>query len=139
MMLWLSWRMTASTLSSGWCLRMSNLIRLRDNQLKRVKELIHNRCCNFSDGNCLMLDWPYCSICPQEISHSLCCSWFRNSVLPNDPLLEAQLLGKKLKRCVACSKIFVPRSNRAEYCPYCSLLRRRETKRIWAQRKKYGF
>lgn len=111
---------------------------LNDAQIRRMKKLAQDRCCNYCEGNCLMLDWTYCSICPQAISNHLCCSWFRNAVLPNDPILEAQIIGKALKRCTNCGNPFVPGSNRAKYCHACSARRQREAKRLWAQKKKYG-
>ena len=59
--------------------------------------------------------------CPQTISFSVCCKWFRWSVLPQIGTLEAEIFrDKELKRCAVCGRVFVPKSNRAKYCPDCA-------------------
>ena len=60
-----------------------SLFRLTPGQLRSVQGLT-KRCCNFLDGECLLLD----SVCPQFISRSLLCRWFRRAVLPQQPKLE---------------------------------------------------
>ena len=54
------------------------LFRLTPGQLRSVRGLA-KRCCNFLDGDCLLLD----GACPQYISRSLICRWFRRAVLPS--------------------------------------------------------
>ena len=54
-----------------------SLFRLTPGQLRSVRGLA-KRCCNFLDGDCLLLD----DACPQYISRSLICRWFRCAVLP---------------------------------------------------------
>jgi len=59
--------------------------------------------------------------CPQTVSFSVCCKWFRWAVLPLDGTLEAEIFrDKDLKRCAVCGGVFVPKSNRAKYCPGCA-------------------
>lgn len=53
------------------------LFRLTPGQLRSVRGLT-KRCCNFLDGECLLLD----GVCPQYISRSLLCCWFRRAVPP---------------------------------------------------------
>ena len=75
------------------------------------------RCCNFLDGDCLLLD----GVCPQHISRSLLCRWFRRAVLPQQPKLEQAILSpKKLRRCEVCGKGVLARSGRTKYCPACA-------------------
>ena len=75
------------------------------------------RCCNFLDGDCLLLD----GVCPQYISHSLLCRWFRRAVLPQQPKLEQAILSpKKLRRCEVCGTGILARSGRTKYCPACA-------------------
>ena len=50
------------------------LFRLTPGQLRSVRGLT-KRCCNFLDGDCLLLD----GVCPQHISQSLLCRWFRRA------------------------------------------------------------
>ena len=93
------------------------LPRMRPEQRKQAKALIRESCCNYEDGNCILLDAP----CAQMISGSLCCRWFRWAVLPQDALLESILTASaETKQCVVCGKVFVPKSNRAKYCPDCA-------------------
>ena len=54
-----------------------SLFRLTPGQLRSVRGLT-KRCCNFSGGDCLLLD----GACPQYTSRSLLCRWFRRAVLP---------------------------------------------------------
>ena len=66
------------------------LFRLTPGQLRSVRGLA-KRCCNFLDGDCLLLD----GVCPQHISRSLLCRWFRRAVLPQQPKLEQAILSPK--------------------------------------------
>ena len=60
------------------------MIRYDPADLKRVKALIKKECCNYDSGNCVLLDDGETCVCPQTISYSLLCKWFRNAVLPLD-------------------------------------------------------
>ena len=92
------------------------LFRLTPGQLRSVRGLT-KRCCNFLDGDCLLLD----GVCPQHISRSLLCRWFRRAVLPQRPKLEQAILSpKKLRRCKVCGTGILARSGRAKYCPACA-------------------
>jgi hypothetical protein len=98
-------------------------------QYQRVQGLVH-QCCNYVDGNCLLLDdgWEPC-ICVQSISRSLICKYFRAAVLPLDRELETALLYKnKSKRCCQCGTLFRPGSNRGKYCPDCAAAVHRQQK-----------
>lgn len=53
-----------------------SFFRLTPGQLCSVRGLT-KRCCNFLDGDCLLLD----GVCPQFISRSLICRWFRRAAL----------------------------------------------------------
>ena len=116
---------------------MADLPRMNDEQLKQVRKLIRSRCCNYDNGSCLLFDWSFCTVCPQWISYSLNCKWFRNAVLPNDPALEASILHTRpRKRCVICGKPVLSKSHRAKYCPVCSVQERR---RRDSQRKRVQY
>lgn len=67
-----------------------SLFRLTPGQVRSVRGLT-KRCCNFLDGDCLLLD----GVCPQYISRSLLCRWFRRAVLPQQPKLEQTILSPK--------------------------------------------
>ena len=69
----------------------------------------------------MLLDDGDTCACPQTASFSVCCKWFRWSVLPQIGTLEAEIFrDKELKRCAVCGGVFVPKSNRAKYCPDCA-------------------
>ena len=90
-----------------------SLFRLTPGQLRSVRGLT-KRCCNFLDGDCLLLD----GVCPQHISRSLLCRWFRRAVLPRQPKLEQAILRpKKLRRCEVCGKSILARSGRTKILP----------------------
>ena len=98
-----------------------SLYRMTPAQRKQANALIRRECCNYEDGNCMPLDDGDAHTCPQTISFSVCCKWFRWSVLPQVGTLEAEIFrDKELKRCAVCGRVFVPKSNRAKYCPGCA-------------------
>ncbi|MCX4377367.1 MAG: cysteine-rich VLP domain-containing protein [Lachnospiraceae bacterium] len=90
-------------------------------QRKQANALIRRECCNCENGACIALgDWDS-HTCPQMISFSVCCKWFRWAVLPLMGTLEAAIYrNKDLKRCEVCGGVFVPKSNRGKYCPDCA-------------------
>ena len=101
-------------------------------QYRAACRLVHE-CCNYDNGNCILLDNGEPCICVQSISYSLLCRWFRIAVLPLDGKLEAALLHRAdRKRCTECGGYFLPKSNRGKYCPDCA----GRMKRIKAARRK---
>ena len=98
-----------------------SLYRMTPAQRKQANALIRRKCCCYEDGNCMFLDDGDTCTCPQTVSFSVCCKWFRWAVLPLDKTLEAEIFrDKDLKRCAVCGGVFVPKSNRAKYCPDCA-------------------
>ena len=98
-------------------------------QHQAARRLVHE-CCNYDEGNCLLLDDGEPCVCVQSISYSLMCRWFRVAVLPLDGELAAALLYRgSRKRCAVCGAAFVPKSNRGKYCPDCCLLYTSKTKK----------
>ena len=98
-----------------------SLYRMTPAQRKQAASLIRRECCCCEGGNCIVLDDGDTHTCPQTISFSVCCKWFRWSILPLDGTLEAEIFrDKELKRCAVCGRVFVPKSNRGKYCPDCA-------------------
>ena len=96
------------------------LPRMDYRQHRRARRLGHE-CCNYDEGNCLLLDDGEPCVCVQSISLSLMCRWFRVAVLPLDGELATALLYRgSRKRCAVCGAAFVPKSNRGKYCPDCA-------------------
>lgn len=111
---------------------MSELKRLTPQQSRKVNALVKKTCCNCIDGNCILLDDGDECVCPQLISYSLLCKWFRNAVLPADKELYAELYQTDdRRRCTECGASFVSTSNSVKYCPAC---RKRITRRQAAER-----
>ena len=80
-----------------------SLYRMTPAQRKQAASLIRRECCCCEDGNCIVLDDGDTCTCPQTISFSVCCKWFRWAVLPLDGTLEAEIFrDKALKRCAVC-------------------------------------
>ena len=103
--------------------------RMTPAQRKRASSLIRRECCNCDGGNCLALDDGDTCPCPQMVTFSICCKWFRWAVLPLDKALEAEIYHRdSVKRCAVCGAAFIPHSNRAKYCEVCK-------KRVHRQQK----
>ena len=98
-------------------------------QKRRAYALIRDECCNLDpDGYCLPLD---CK-CPQLQSETLICKWFREAVLPLDKELHAEITGStNRKTCIVCKRLFVPLSNRAQYCAECAAKVKRQKHAEW--------
>ena len=110
--------------------------RMNYQQYRTARRLIHG-CCNYDSGCCLLLDNGEECVCPQSITYSLICKWFRAAVLPLDAGLYAALLHRAdMKKCVLCGSFYLPKSNRAKYCPDCAVATRRR-KEAERQRKRY--
>ena len=91
---------------------MTGIKRLSPRQSRRVNALVKKECCNCDGGNCLLLDDGDTCVCPQLISYSLLCKWFRIAVLPADKLLYAELnQTEDRKKCTECGASFVSTSN----------------------------
>ena len=100
---------------------MTGIKRLTPRQSRKVNTLVKKECCNCDT-----------CVCPQLISYSLLCKWFRIAVLPLDKLLYAELYQTEdRKKCTVCGAFFASTSNSVKYCPDC---RKRITRRQAAER-----
>ena len=82
---------------------------------RSIQKLATGSCANYDrESGCLPLECecPMLGIC---YTNSAMCRYFRESVLPNDPELEATLQAMPTKRCQRCGKPF-PISGRRVYC-----------------------
>lgn len=97
------------------------MTRVSDKDFRAVKKEIKN-CCNYDSGTCLVLD---CD-CPQMITQSISCRWFRDAVLPDNKELYNLIYNRdKLATC-KCGKKYMKTGNRQTMCPECSKERRRK-------------
>ena len=77
--------------------------------------------------------------CPQFISRSLLCRWFRRAILPQQPKLEQAILSpKKLRRCEVCGTGILVCSGRTKYCPACAGQVHRQQKAKSARKRRSG-
>lgn len=109
-------------------------------QYRTARRLVRE-CCNYDCGNCLLLDNGEECICPQSITYSLICKWFRAAVLPLDAglcaaLLPAPTVGRR--RCQECRRMFAPPKHNTLYCPACAAERAKRSKRAWARKNRAG-
>ena len=106
----------------------ANLPRMTAEQSAKANALIRELCANFDDGYCLLLDDGYdpCP-CPQLISNSLVCRYFRTAVLPSDRELYGEIVGQLPRwRCCICGKSITRTSNAVKYCKVCAVRQRRK-------------
>ena len=116
------------------------IVRMNYQQYRTARRLVHS-CCNYNCGNCLLLDNGEECVCPQSITYSLICKWFRAAVLPLDAGLCAALspapsIGQR--RCRECRRLFIPPKRNTLYCPACAANRAKRSKREWARKKRAG-
>ena len=107
-------------------------------QYRAARRLVHE-CCNYDCGNCLLLDNGEECVCPQSITYSLICKWFRAAVLPLDAGLYAALFpapSVRRRRCRECGKTFAPPKHNTLYCSTCAAERAKRSKRAWARKNR---
>ena len=116
---------------------MADLPRMTENQFSRAKKLLRRWCANYDRGNCLLLDDGYdpCP-CPQLISNTLLCRYFRRAVLSADRELCEEILGACPKYCAGCGRPFAAPARNTVYCPICAADRTRRNKRRWAAKNR---
>ena len=95
-----------------------SLYRMTPAQRKQAVSLIRRECCNCEGGNCIALDDGDTRTCPQTVSFSVCCKWFRWAVLTLAGTLEAEIFrDKDLKRCAVLRGGFRPTLQPREILP----------------------
>ncbi|MDD4509432.1 MAG: cysteine-rich VLP domain-containing protein [Oscillospiraceae bacterium] len=116
---------------------MIELPRMSEACFRRAKKLIRKLCANCDGGNCLLLDDGEICVCPQLISYTVLCRYFRAAVLPADRELYTEVIeADKRKRCPDCGQAFLSAHHNTIYCAVCAAKRTRQKKRAWAQRNK---
>lgn len=112
------------------------ITKLTPQQSRRINALIRRECCNYDNGNCILLDDGEPCICPQIITYShIICKWFSSAVLPLDKELYIQLAKPtNTKICAVCGKPFIFKGNKAKYCNSCKVYIRRR-KQVQYQQK----
>lgn len=111
-----------------------NLYELSSAQKKACDELCRKECCNYYNGNCLLLEEESGECpCVQRSSYHVLCRWFQSAVLPLNWKLEGEIFhDANLKTCEICGANFVSVSRNVRYCPDC----RKDVRRIKGRRYK---
>lgn len=112
------------------------ITKLTPQQSRRINALIRRECCNYDNGNCILLDDGEPCVCPQIITFShIICKWCKSAVLPLDKELYIQLAKPpNTKICAVCGKPFIFKGNKAKYCNSCKVYIRRR-KQVQYQQK----
>lgn len=100
---------------------LNSFNQLTSSQSRRINALIRKECCNYENGNCLLLDEGHPCICPQCITPShIICNWFKTAVLPLNQDLSLELYNRKYKKkCEVCNKPFFSKAYNVKYCQDC--------------------
>ena len=105
------------------------IVHMNYQQYRTARRLVHS-CCNYNGGCCLLLDNGEECVCPQSITYSLICKWFRAAVLPADQELHGEIMAARpVNRCCICGAPIFSRSNAVKYCPACAARERRRRDR----------
>lgn len=117
----------------------NRLLTLTPKQSRSINKLIRQECCNYDNGNCIMLDDGETCVCPQIITYShIICKWFKTAVLPLDKDLHNEIIKpKNLKRCANCGKTFASNANKTKYCDNCKIVVRRKKKAEYERNRRY--
>ena len=116
-----------------------SLPRMTPGQRKEAVRLIRSICCNYDDGNCLLLSRERKCVCVQSISYSVNCIFFRRVVLEDKDgqALKAEIFrNRTAKKCLICEGAFESTSNNAKYCEGCASNVQRRQKAYHARKRR---
>jgi hypothetical protein len=116
-----------------------SLPRMTPRQRQAAVKLIRNICCNYDDGNCLLLDNGEGCVCVQSVSYSVNCRFFRHILLEDTAgsSLKAEIFrDDATKKCAVCDKAFQYMSNNAKYCGGCKENVHRKQKAAHARKRR---
>ena len=108
-------------------------------QTRRTRQLVRRLCANCDGSNCLLLDDGDPCLCPQLITSSLICKYFRAAVLPEDAALHTALIPPPVgmaRRCRECGMLFTAQKHNTLFCPSCAANRTKRNKREWARKNR---
>ena len=116
-----------------------SLYRMTPAQQRDARKIIRKLCSNCVNDNCIRLDQGEEVTCPQMLSASVCCRFFRNVLLkdPEAGTLEAGIFSSGTKKhCTICAKEFYSAGNRAKYCADCKAGAQRKQQAEYARRRR---
>ena len=104
-------------------------INLNSQSFSSVMTLIKKQCCNYYQGNCLLLDDGDTHTCPQLITPShIICRYFLDAVLPADKTLLKDLRSESVVMmvCSLCGKKTERTGRNQKFCPDCAKEKQRQ-------------
>ena len=116
-----------------------SLPRMTPKQRQAAVRLIRKICCNYDNGNCVLLDEGDGCVCVQSISYSVNCKFFRRVLLEDKEglSLKAEIFrDDTTKRCAVCGMAFQSKSNNAKYCGDCAPIMQRKQKAKYARKRR---
>jgi predicted nucleic acid-binding Zn ribbon protein len=120
---------------------MSESRELTSGERTAIKKLVVSMCANYdSKYACLPLDYGRCYMLDKWWTGGYC-KYFRDAVLPLDPILEATLTGGEMPQqeiCAVCGNLFIADAQQIYCSPACQKEgnRRRSRERMRNKRKK---
>ena len=117
------------------------VVHMSAEQAKTARGLIKDHCCNYDSttGGRLLLDRGEVVPCPQLISQSVICKYFRDVLLEDKRAkdLKAEIYGEDHRKvCAVCGGHFRAISNRAKYCAKCAKEIRLKQQREYMREKR---
>ena len=105
-------------------------INLNLQSFSSVMTLIKKQCCNYYQGNCLLLDDGDSHTCPQRITPShIICRYFLDAVLPADKTLLRALISDTtavMMTCSLCGSKTERTCRNQKFCPDCAKKKQRQ-------------
>ena len=105
-------------------------LNLNSQSFREVTKLIKSQCCNYQQGNCLLLDDGDMHTCPQFITPShIICKYFLEAVLPGDKTLMKSIKEQKSIEtitCAICGKKTERTDRNQKFCTECAKLKQRQ-------------
>ena len=104
-------------------------INLNSQSFSSVMTLIKKQCCNYYQGNSLLLDDGDTHTCPQLITPShIICRYFLDAVLPADKTLLKDLRSESVVMmvCSLCGKKTERTGRNQKFCPDCAKKKQRQ-------------
>ena len=105
-------------------------LNLNSRSFREVTKLIKSQCCNYHQGNCLLLDDADTHTCPQIITPShIICKYFFEAVLPGNKTLMQSIKEQtsiETITCAICGKKTERTGRNQKFCTECAKLKQRQ-------------
>lgn len=97
---------------------------------REMVKLIKRHCCNYCQGNCLLLNDGDTHTCPQLITYShIICKYFLEAVLPTNKALMKSIseqITLETVTCILCGKKTERTGRNQKFCSGCAKMKQRQ-------------